>query len=163
MTILHRLYCTGIWNYAFIHVQWTCLQIKSWSTKGRKPVEDAQDAIEEIKFPNTHPAKVFFERLHPQEIYNIWAPMHIAQVSVTWKTWCTIARDLRIRNSFLAMVPTKRITEALTGVSRYLFPCSPEINWLKPLFHWTATVLRQLATDIASGSQSSLETVASDS
>ena len=34
---------------------------------------------------------------------------------------------------------------------------------LKPLSHWTATVLRQLATDIASGSQSSLETVASDS
>ena len=34
---------------------------------------------------------------------------------------------------------------------------------VKPLSHWTATVLRQLATDIASGSQSSLETVASDS
>ena len=34
---------------------------------------------------------------------------------------------------------------------------------LKPLSHWTATVLRQLATDIASGSQSSLETVAIDS
>ena len=34
---------------------------------------------------------------------------------------------------------------------------------LKPLSHWTATVLRQLATDIARGSQSSLETVASDS
>ena len=33
----------------------------------------------------------------------------------------------------------------------------------KPLSHWTATVLRQLVTDIASGSQSSLETVASDS
>ena len=31
---------------------------------------------------------------------------------------------------------------------------------LKPLSHWTATVLRQLATDIASRSQSSLETVA---
>ena len=36
-------------------------------------------------------------------------------------------------------------------------------EFLKPLSHWTATVLRQLATDIASGSQSSLETVASDS
>ena len=34
---------------------------------------------------------------------------------------------------------------------------------LKPLSHWTATVLRQLATDIASGSQSSLETVTIDS
>ena len=34
---------------------------------------------------------------------------------------------------------------------------------VKPLSHWTATVLRQLATDIASGSPSSLETVASDS
>ena len=34
---------------------------------------------------------------------------------------------------------------------------------LKPLSHWTATVLRQLVTDIASGSQSSLETDASDS
>ena len=34
---------------------------------------------------------------------------------------------------------------------------------LKPLSHWTATVLRQLATNIVSGSQSSLETVASDS
>ena len=34
---------------------------------------------------------------------------------------------------------------------------------LKPLSHWTATVLQQLATDIASGSQGSLETVASDS
>ena len=33
---------------------------------------------------------------------------------------------------------------------------------LQPLSHWTATVLRQLATDIASGSQSSLETVGSD-
>ena len=31
------------------------------------------------------------------------------------------------------------------------------------LSHWTATVLRQLAKDIASGSQSSLEIVASDS
>ena len=34
---------------------------------------------------------------------------------------------------------------------------------LKPLSHWTATVLRQLATDIASGSHSSLETVESKS
>ena len=34
---------------------------------------------------------------------------------------------------------------------------------VKPLSHWTATVLRQLATDIASGSLNSLETVASDS
>ena len=34
---------------------------------------------------------------------------------------------------------------------------------VKPLSHWTVTILRQLATDIASGSQSSLETVASDS
>ena len=41
----------------------------------------------------------------------------------------------------------------------------PGVNLLplKPLSHWTATVLRQLATDIASGSPSSLETVASDS
>ena len=39
--------------------------------------------------------------------------------------------------------------------------CSDE--FLKPLSHCTATVLRQLATDIASCSQSSLETVASDS
>ena len=39
--------------------------------KGRKPVVDAQEAIEERKTPNTHPAMVFFERLHPQEIYNI--------------------------------------------------------------------------------------------
>ena len=38
-----------------------------------------------------------------------------------------------------------------------------DIIGFKPLSHWTATVLRQLATDIASGSQSSLETVASDS
>ena len=37
------------------------------------------------------------------------------------------------------------------------------IIFVKPLSHWTATVLRQLATDIASGSQSSLETVASSS
>ena len=43
------------------------------------------------------------------------------------------------------------------------------LDWLngyiyfKPLSHWTVTVLRHLATDIASGSQSSLETVASDS
>ena len=34
---------------------------------------------------------------------------------------------------------------------------------IKPLSHWTATVLRQLATDIASGSRSSVEKVASDS
>ena len=40
---------------------------------------------------------------------------------------------------------------------------SQKYRFLKPLSHWTATVLRQLATDIASGSQSSLETVASDS
>ena len=37
------------------------------------------------------------------------------------------------------------------------------LRTVKPLSHWTATVLRQLATYIASGSQSSLETVASDS
>ena len=36
-------------------------------------------------------------------------------------------------------------------------------DFLKPLSHWTATVLRKLATNIASGSQSSLQTVASDS
>ena len=41
--------------------------------------------------------------------------------------------------------------------------CQTKILVVKPLSHWTATVLRQLATDIASGSQSSLETVASDS
>ena len=44
----------------------------------------------------------------------------------------------------------------------FVFSHSFEIV-LKPLSHWTATVLRQLATDIGSGSQSSLETVASDS
>ena len=38
-----------------------------------------------------------------------------------------------------------------------------KVKSVKPLSHWTATVLRQLVTDIASGSQSSLETVASDS
>ena len=43
----------------------------------------------------------------------------------------------------------------------YIYLKSVQI--VKPLSHWTATVLRQLATDIASGSQSSLETVASDS
>ena len=39
----------------------------------------------------------------------------------------------------------------------------PIVVKLKPLSHWTATVLRQLATDIANGSPSSLKTVASDS
>ena len=37
------------------------------------------------------------------------------------------------------------------------------ISTVKPLSHWTATVLRQLATSIASGTQSNFETVASDS
>ena len=37
------------------------------------------------------------------------------------------------------------------------------MNKLKPLSHWTATVLPQLVTGMASGMQSSLETIASDS
>ena len=58
------------------------------------------------------------------------------------------------------------------GLHCFTIPNCPKswailISWqfllVKPLSHWTATVLRQLATDIASGSQSSLETVASDS
>ena len=46
---------------------------------------------------------------------------------------------------------------------RYLIDSKLNKFRIKPLSHWTATVLRQLATDIASGSQSSLEIVASDS
>ena len=52
---------------------------------------------------------------------------------------------------FLCLLLTGKVQGCLVGLL------------LQPLSHWTATVLRQLATDIASGSQSSLETVASDS